>query len=247
MNIFRPSILAAMGAVAALLLAAGLFGCDVGSIDSTTAQMSDNKGNIYNFAGLYMSPSSDTNSVGTLVYPEGRQSGVPLTWLRLLQYGSVLEAYDNANQRWNGKISSIQGSSANFSLRGRTSAGLSTEIVGTMIYEKSTSTIDAAWIEPAFAGTFIAKATVAPASTNNPVVGDLTLAPATATLSSTNKTQVFTASGGTGSYTWSHNSSCGELSATSGSSITYTWKSAGSDYVSVTSSGKTKTAIVTCQ
>ncbi len=236
------------------LLALGLAACDMNSVDSTSAVVSTTDGTVYNFSGLYMNPENDssTNGAVPLVYPNetgNRPSGQAITSLRLLQYGNVLEAYDSANQTWSGKISTVQKvdskGTATFSLQGRTTAGIGVEVAGTMVYADQQSTMDATWIEPSFYGTLIAQATVSPATTNTPV-SDLTISPTSVSLSSSNSTTIFTATGGTGSYTWSHNNSCGKLSATTGSSITYTWLSVGTDYVTVTS-GTTETAIVTCK
>ena len=82
------------------LLALGLAACDMNSVDSTSAVPSDNSGTIYNFSGLYMNPENDSSTNGALplVYPNetgNRPSGQSITSLRLLQYGSVLEGYDN--------------------------------------------------------------------------------------------------------------------------------------------------------
>jgi hypothetical protein len=219
MNIFRSAAFRALGAALLLPAAAALLAaCDVGSVDSASATLSDNTGAIYNFAGLYMHPENATSSNGVLplVYPfEGssRPSGQLITSLRLLQYGSVLEAYDSANQVWLGKISSLQGSTANFTLSGRTTAGQSVEIAGTMAYSDQQSTMNATWIEPAYYGSLFAKATVAPVVTNSPTP---TNNPSTVRLSagsstvSSNGVVTLTASGGS-SYTWTLNTSLGTL------------------------------------
>jgi hypothetical protein len=212
MNIFRSAAFRALGAALLLPAAAALLAaCDVGSVDSTSATLSDNTGAIYNFAGLYMHPENSTSSNGVLplVYPyEGssRPSGALITSLRLLQYGSALEAYDSANQVWQGKISSLQGSTANFTLSGRTTAGQSVEIIGTMAYSDQQSTMNATWIEPAYYGSLFAKATVAPVVTNSPAPTNSTTVRLTAGSSTvvSNGVVILTASGGS-SYTWSIN------------------------------------------
>lgn len=228
MNIFRTPRARAFAVALAFPVFVLLAGCDVDSVDSTTSVLSDNSGTIYNFAGLYMHRSYDsasTNGPPPLVYPNGagnRPSGKLITSLRLLQYGSVLEAYDSASQTWSGSISALQGGTATFSLRGRTTAGLSVEIAGTMVYAAQQSTMDASWIEPAYYGTLAAKATVPPAATNSPVTG-LSISPKSVTLNSGDFTEVFTASGGSGSYTWEVSSlTLGSVSPATGSSVTYT-------------------------
>ena len=235
-----PFLAAALAlAAAALFLAA----CDVDSVDSVTATPSDNDGTIYNFSGLYA--HSTTNGLAPLVFPTNRQSGAKLTWLRLIQYGSVLEAYDNAGLSWSGSISGLQTGTATFSLQGRTTAGQPVDITGTMVYADQRSTMDAAWIEPSFSGTIYAQAIVAPSATNTTAA--VSIDPASA-LIATNGTKSFTASGGNGNYTWTQaNSARGTLSSTTGSTIIYTWKSAGSDILTVSSGGATATATIVCQ
>ena len=255
MHIFRSAPFRALALALALPLAAlVLAGCDVGSTDSTTAVMADNEGNIYNYSGLYMSitnASGSTNGYGTLVFPAGRQSGTALIWLRLLQYGSALEAYDNAGLAWSGNVSAQNGETASFSLQGRTTAGNSVEIFGTLDYAAQLSTMDATWIEPGFAGSIFAQATVSPVTTNSPVVtntptGDVTVSPTSANLTTNGAQQVFTASGGDGSYEWSYTSGNGSLSSTTGSSITFTRNSSGSGVLYAISDEESATAIITC-
>ena len=119
MNPFRTAAFRVLAFGLALPLAALLWtvGCDVDSTDSTTSTIADNSGNIYNYSGLYMNTEEgSTNGFGALVFPANRQSGARLIWLRLLQYGSVLEGYDNAGMTWSGNLSAQNGAVANFSL-----------------------------------------------------------------------------------------------------------------------------------
>lgn len=262
MNIFRSSLFRALTLALALPLAAlVLAGCDVGSTDSTTATVSDNDGTIYNFAGLYMNPANDsgsTNGVGVLplVYPyqdAGRRpSGELITFLRLLQYGSALEAYDSAGLTWSGSISGVQGGTAAFSLSGRTTAGQSVEIAGSLSYADQKSSMDATWIEPAYYGNLNAQATVAPSVTNSPTPtntpnGSVTISPnGTITLSTNGASQSFTARDGDGTYSWSYVGSGGSLSSTLGNPVTFTRNSSGSGVVSVRSDDTTATASIFC-
>ena len=157
-----------------------------------------------------------------------RPSGQLITSLRLLQYGSVLEAYDSANQVWSGRISALQGGTATFSLSGRTTAGQTVELAGTLVYADSSSTMDASWIEPSFYGTLSAQATVSPATTNSPSPTNdwdsVSMEPGgTVNLNTNSTTQVFTADGGSGSYNWTlSTTSFGRLDVYSGESVTYT-------------------------
>jgi len=156
---------AALGLLAAVLAGS----CDVDSADSTTSIASGTDGTVYDFSGLY-TRTGDDGVQQALVYPAGKQSGATVTWLRLLQSGSVLEGYDNAGMNWEGSISSISSATAQFNLQGRTTAGAGVEIAGALRYSESgsqpASTLDATWIEPSFAGSIYATATVAPASSS---------------------------------------------------------------------------------
>lgn len=239
MNIFQTAFRRALlPALALPLLALGLAACDIDSVDSTTSNLADNSGNPLNFAGLYANNSS-SNGLAPLVFPTGKQSGVALTWLRLLQYGSVIEAYDNAGMTWAGSISITQGDIASFSLRGRTTAGIATEIAGTLSFgsgSTSQSVMDAAWIEPSFSGNLYAIATVAPVSTNSPSPTNspnviLNANPATV---GTNGTTQLTASGGS-SYTWTISpTTYGNLNHTSNYSTNSFTRTSGTSANSVT-------------
>ena len=160
MNIFRSPLFRTLAAASALAAAALSSGCDVDSTSGSTSSSSGDQ--IFSFSGLYVSISNGN----ALVFPAHRQTGTTLTWLRLLQYGSSLQGYDNASQSWSGEISSVQETTASFSLQGRTSAGAPVDISGTLTYDDQTSTMNAAWIEPSFSGSIFAQATVAPATTN---------------------------------------------------------------------------------
>lgn len=245
-SIGRPFALAAVIPLVALFLAA----CDIGSTDSTTAVMSDSKGNIYNYSGMYMSATNSegsTTGYAGLVFPANRQSGQILTWLRLLQYGSALEAYDNAGQSWSGNISVQNGEVASFNMRGKTTAGASVEVTGTLAYDEQLATMDATWIEPSFAGNLFAKATVSPVVTSSPP-SKLTIDPSSANLSTNDRTRTFTAKGGAEPYTWKVTSaSLGSVSPSNGASTVYnSTHVAGNNTLTLTdSAGNTATASIT--
>ena len=243
MNIFRTlparALILAGAVPLAVLFAAG---CDIESTDSTAAVVSDNSGTIYSFAGLYMNPNNtaSTNGPLALVYPNTsarHPSGKAIVSLRLLQYGSVLEAYDSEGLTWAGSISDIRSGVASFSLRGRTTAGQDVDIAGTMTYADQQSTMDATWIEPDFYGSLFARATVSPATTNS-ASADLSLVASDYNVA-LSEVVTLTASGGSGSYSWPSSVSYGTFSA-SGASATYTrtsGTSANSVTISVSSGG----------
>lgn len=251
MNAFRTAAFRVLAFGLALPLAALLWtvGCDVDSTDSTTSTVADNEGNVYNYSGLYMNTEEgSTNGYGALVFPEGRQSGAVLIWLRLLQYGSVLEGYDSAGMTWSGSLSAQNGSVANFILEGQTTAGQPVDVAGTLSYADQQSVLDATWIEPAFAGSLFATATVSPVVTNSPITTNttVTISPSSATLSTNGQTQVFTVTGGDGSYVWSYSGTGGSVSPTTGSSTTFTRTTNGNGAVQVSSDGDSDTATIYC-
>ncbi len=251
MNHSRSAAARFLAAALALPLAAFVLGsCDVGSTDTTSAVSSDSSGTIYNYSGLYMNPNngSSTNGPLPLVYPyEGtrKPSGGLITSLRLIQYGSDLEAYDSKGLTWAGSISSIQSGTASFQLSGHTTVGQAVEIAGTLVYADQKSTLDATWIEPTFYGSIFATATVSPATTNNPISGDVNLSATPSSSIALNGTVQLTASGGT-KYAWElssnafgslghtgnyHTNSYTRTSGTASDSVTITVTSGGNDQV----------------
>lgn len=236
-----------------------LSACDIDSVDSTSAMATDGSGSAtrYDFSGLYL----PVNGAEALVYPANRQSGTMLTWLRLLQYGRVLEGYDSAGQSWDGNLSSIMDGNANFTLHGRTTAGAAVEIVGVLRYADQRSTLDGAWIEPGFSGNILAQATTAPPAPvdeedhqngtgdngDNGGAEALEISPGQRWFVPSGGTSgTFTASGGTAPYAWSvSNAGLGTISPTTGITVTYTTtQTMGTNTVTVRdAAGATATAI----
>lgn len=216
-------------ALLSALLPLAFLACDVGSTDSVSGSVSDSSGTVYDFSGTYY----PVEEAETLVNPPSMQSGQLLTWLRLVQYGSRLEGFDNAKKSWSGKISSVSnGGNAAFTLSGSTTTGHSVEIVGTLRYADGASTMDGSWIEDVGnAASIYAKAAVAAPATNSPstnTTASLSISPSSRTVSP-GSSATFTASGGSSPYSWSlSTTSYGTLSSTSGSSTTFTASSATS-------------------
>jgi hypothetical protein len=225
-------------ALLSALLPLAFLACDVGSTDSVTGSLSDSSGTIYDFSGTYY-PVEDAE---TLVNPPSAQSGKLLTWIRLVQYGSKLEGYDNAKKTWSGKITSVSsGGNAPFTLSGSTTTGHSVEIIGTLRYADGASTMDGSWIEDVGnAASIYAKAAVAaPATNSSSSTTSLTISPSSKSVSF-GSSATFTASGGTSPYSWAlSTTSYGTLSTSSGSSTTFTATSTTS------TSSKTITLTVT--
>lgn len=239
-----PAAAAVFAAAALLAAALSLSGCEVDS-SNTSREVSNNSGTVYDFSGLYKGVGTNDTVASYLVFPSEKQSGTLLIWMRIIQDGSSLQAYDNAGENWSGSISEIEDAVARFSLDGSTTAGASVTIAGTMTYDSGESTINASWLESGgFSGSFFAVGTVSPPTTNTST--SVSISPTSATIES-GGSQTFTASGGNGTYSWSHTGSCGTLSDTSGSSVTYTYSSSGTDTLTVTSGGKSASASITCE
>lgn len=237
MNPFRTTAFRALAFGLALPLAAllGTIGCDVDSTDSTTSTVSDNEGNVYSYAGLYMNTEEgSTNGYGALVFPANRQSGVKLIWLRLLQYGSVLEGYDNAGMTWAGSISAQNGAVASFGLQGRTTAGVSVDVAGTLSYADQQSTLDASWIEPGFAGSIFGTATVSPVATNSPITTNSLSLTASPTSLALNESSQLKAKYGTGSYSWPTNAAFGTITSSGDSAVYKRTSGAATDSATIT-------------
>ena len=237
MNPFRTTAFRALAFGLALPLAAllGTIGCDVDSTDSTTSTVSDNEGNVYSYAGLYMNTEEgSTNGYGALVFPANRQSGVKLIWLRLLQYGSVLEGYDNAGMTWAGSISAQNGAVASFGLQGRTTAGVSVDIAGTLSADEQLATMDAAWIEPGFAGSIFGTAAVSPVATNSPITTNALTLTASPTSLALNESSQLKAKYGTGSYSWPTNAAFGTITSSGDSAVYKRTSGAATDSATIT-------------
>lgn len=224
--------------IAALAAALCFAACEVDSTN-TSSIAADSSGTVYDFTGLY----APADGAEFLVYPSSRQSGKKLTWMRLTQDGTALQAFDNAGQNWTGAIDSLSGSNARFTLRGSTTAGAAVTISGLMAYSDGSSTVSASWLENGgSSANFFATATVAPPTTN---VSGLAISPSSITLAP-GGSRTFSASGASGPYSWSISGSCATLSSTSGSSVSVSWASAGSATLTVTAGDQSASASVTC-
>jgi len=256
MKTIRNTPFRALALLLALPILVWMTGCDVGSVDSTSAILSDNSGTIYNYSGLYLNIRSDTNGVEglvPLVFPNQgnhKPSGELINTLRLLQYGSVLEGYDSAGLTWYGNISTIgEGGTANFTMRGRTTVGNPVEMAGTLIYatdgDGNNSTLNATWIEPTYYGNIYGNASVAPAATNAPVAG-LTLVANPPSLSN-GGTSTLIASGGSSVYEWPSSLSFGRIvvSTVNGQALYTRSSGSPSDSESITVTSGSEAASVT--
>ena len=175
------------------------------------------------------------------------QTGAKVTELNLRQTGDRLEAVDNNGIIFKGTLgevsldSSGQASSI-FDLNGRTTANGDVTISGTIIGQQNQGVMHGTWIEPTLFGSFLAKGTISTITTNNGGGGgstngtsDVGISPTSASLTSSSSTRSFTASGGSGSYTWRvSNSGIGSVNPTTGNTVTYTRSSTGTNTLIVT-------------
>ena len=227
-----PSFRRAAALAAAVVLSFFAAACDdVGSTDSVTATVSDSSGTVYDFSGTYYTTD---NEGGVLVTPS--QSGRAITWLRLNQYGSVLEGSDSARQLWRGKISGVSsGGNAAFTLSGTTTAAQSVDVVGTLRYADGASTMDASWIESSGRScTINAQASVSAPHTNSNPTASLSISPSSASIAP-GSSRSFRASGGTAPYSWSLSTTAyGTLSSSSGASVTFRANTSAAGSVTLT-------------
>jgi hypothetical protein len=184
----------ALSALTALIVAVTLlFGCSGG--DSAEV-FSREVGLIVE--GFYRHPDA-----GSLMVQ--RTSGNPVESMNLRQSGDQLEGFDNNGILFRGTLGRVSGdSNASFTLEGRSTSGEPVTIAGNINVDGTTATLAGTWLEPTIASEVFAAATVpsnAPpvAATNQAV----TLNQALVTIEAENGTTTFTASGGTGDFSWS--------------------------------------------
>lgn len=216
MNRFQRTISGCLAASLAVLLLGG-GGCELDSADSVVRET-------IIVQGFYTNPDG-----GPVV---GRNSGASIKSLDIRQAGDRLEAIDNNNQVFRGTIGHATDNTASYTLDGYTTAGKLGTMSGYFEVSGSSATMRGTWIEDDFYSTVYATATV---PTNGGGGGaSLKISPTSATLTTNNQQQVFTASGGSGVYTWSLQNNTGTISPTTGSTVTYTRTGSGNNTITVT-------------
>ena len=215
-----------------LLAVSWLPGCEVGSSNDTLTGANGN------YSGSYVGAEN-----GLLV---AGNSGATVSSLTLSQSGNQLQAVDNNGILFKGTLGDIlpsSGSSSNasatFTLNGATTAGATVSINGKLKGSGATATMTGFWLEPDRNCSIYGVAGITPIN-----VG-VSVTPVQKTLSVNGNTQIFTASGGTASYTWTLLNSNGTLDVTTGATVTYTRTVTGDNSLTVTdSAGKSATAII---
>jgi len=216
----------------ALSLAALMCGCDIESAESSYNEVD------INVEGYY------ANSGGRLVQ---QNTGNPITSMNLHQNGDGLEGVDNNGNLFKGTIGQvIDGGTASFNLTGLTTAGNEGTISGTFTVTSSDQVkMTGTWIEDAFYSTVYGVATV-PNSTNDTTNSGLSIS-APATSLEVGKTYTFTASGGSGGYSWSlSENSIGSPDTYTGTQYAYKAETNGTQTITVKDSdGDTDSVSVT--
>jgi hypothetical protein len=233
---------------AAALLAMGLISaCTIDSADEFYRDVS------VNFSGFYTNPKSDKIVANN--------SGASITSLDLRQSGDSLEAVDNNGNIWRGNLGEVQNGTSSFELNGKTSSGTEATFSGNIsssdggssgTVNNVTGTMQGTYIEPNRFSTFYATATIPGSSGGDDGGsggGSLSISPSTPqTITAASGQITFTASGGSGSYTWSRSSSTlGNLNSSSGSSVTYTRSATavGTQTITLNDGSNTRTVDIT--
>lgn len=219
-----------IGAAAALLLTT-IAGCEIGSPDEVVREVG------INISGFY------ANSNGRLV---SQNSGAPIVNMNLIQNGEQLQGIDNNGRVFRGRVVAASSSSASITLEGRTSTGVSGVIQATVDVSGGLATMRGTWIEASLYGIVYGQATVP--TNQGGGGGNLAINPSGSITVARNSSTTFTASGGTGSYSWSvANPSLGSING-SGSSVIYlAGNIAGTQTVRVSSGGQTRSTTVVQQ
>ncbi len=204
-------------------------GCEIGSPDQTIRQVG------INIAGFYANPEGRVVS---------RNTGAPIETLNVIQNGDQIEAVDNNGRVFRGRIGSVSGGQASLTLEGRTTAGQVGVIQATVDVSGNTATMRGTWIEATLYGTVYGQATV-PTNAGGGGTGNLTISPSGVITVARGSSTQFTASGGTGSYTWSVAiPSLGSILG-SGSSVVYqAGNTSGTQTVRVASGNVTRSTTV---
>ncbi len=215
------------GVSIAVLAGAGLVGCEIGSPDTIIREVG------IVIAGFY------ANSGGNLV---SENSGAPIETLNLIQNGDDLQGVDNNGKVFRGTVMTVAGTAASIQLTGRTTSGAEGTIQATIDSAGGTATMRGTWIEASLFGTVYGTATVP----TNGSGGSIAISGAGTVTN--NSATTYTASGGSGTYTWTVSSSSLGTIAGSGSTAVYAANSTdGTQTITASSGGRSGSKTVTQQ
>jgi len=215
------------GVSIAVLAGAGLVGCEIGSPDTVIREVG------IVIAGFY------ANSGGNLV---SENSGAPIETLNLIQNGDDLQGVDNNGKVFRGTVMTVAGTAASIQLTGRTTSGAEGTIQATIDSAGGTATMRGTWIEASLFGTVYGTATVP----TNGSGGSIAISGAGTVTN--NSATTYTASGGSGTYTWTVSSSSLGTIAGSGSTAVYAANSTdGTQTITASSGGRSGSKTVTQQ
>ena len=237
--------MAVLSAVTLLVPCALMFsGCEVGSGDDVVRTIG-----AVDFTGYY---DADTESSTNFVDPGN--SGKRVTSMNLRQTGDQLEANDNNGRIFRGTIGNYDGETASFTLEGYTTAEQPVTLSGTLAKASDTDAkMRGTWIEPGLFANVYGDGTINPSPTNQPgpVTNTVvTLVANPTALGDSGGESTLTASGGSGTYSWTiNNPDLGSWSSNPGSGNSGTYQRNSNDGTNsitvVDANDSTKTASVT--
>ena len=182
-------------------------GCEGGSSNDVISNVSAD------FSGLY---SGNTEGTESLIKHPSDGSTI-IRSLQLIQTGSELEAFDNFGGAYRGNIQYMVETEATFILEDPATGGNQVTMTGTLAGSGDTATMRGAYITPGYTANIYGSASITPIQSN------AQLQVSGPTSMSANTTSNFTASGGSGAYTWSISvSAYGTPSSGSGATFSYT-------------------------
>jgi len=215
--------------VSALLVTmAGISGCETDSPETIVREV-----DIF-IGGFYRHPTD-----GNFMVP--RTSGEPISSMNLIQSGDELNAFDNFGMLYRGTIGRVlDGSQASITLKGQSTAGNEATISGIVVVSGNTATMEATWLEEFAVSPVFGQALVptnAPSQPPDGGDGDVGISPASTTINAGGGTQTFTASGGSGDFTWALiDSGLGGITSITGSrsqTAVYTAQGVGTQTITV--------------
>lgn len=196
-----------------------------------------------NVAGLYAGQNG-ANLVSNT-------SGDPVSQMNIRQSGSELTGIDNNGNIYRGNVTRVDGESAGFVMQGIASSGAEVTMNGAFNVSGDTSTMTGRWIEPAILASINGSSFVPGRSDDTDNTDDeeptalVAVSPSGSQSLETGDNQVFTASGGNGSFEWTlSNNNIGSLNRSTGSSVTYTANAVGNQEITATSGDQTTTVAI---